>query len=126
MLFSVDLEGQGPPAAKSSTREWGPEFWLAAAMLLGALGATVVCVLKRRFAFGAVGIVASAFTALLAYDLRETEPDMALVDTFVLLLLIMVGLPLVILAVVGASLPAKPLSWWAKRTPPNDGHGSSP
>ncbi len=124
--FSVYVEGQGPSAAASSATKWGPPFWLATAMFVTAAGATVVCVLKRRLAFGAAGVAASAFTAFVAFDLRDTEPDMSLVTAFIVLLVIAVGSPLIILAVVGASQPAKPSSWWAKRTPPNDGHNSSP
>lgn len=94
---------------------WDVFVWLLApAAVPVAVAATAVCVLKRRWVWAAVSLAATAVAVYVAASApgasSEAFEDLALAAVY-----LFVVVPATLVAVIGATRPGRPGSWWARR-----------
>ena len=82
-----------------------------------SLAASVICLLKRKRVWFIFGLAVSVLLVRIAIDVANTDLEEGFAGVSLGLLFFFVGAPLAVAVMVGASQPAKPASWWARRRP---------
>ena len=98
---------------------WDFFVWLLApAGVLGAVTATIVCLLKGRriwAVIGATGSILAVWVMVSSWNVDTAAfEDLGLIVSYMFL----VG-PLMLVTLAGATRPARPGSWWQRTRPPS-------